>query len=118
MISLNGNSFSELSDTSSIPYFLQMTSLLSVKWVRLSMLQGLVTSAGVGSESVICASRAAWVAHLERAVDEELIQLWHDFSSIFQRSKESDRLAVPSLELFGFFLACGIWKSIHPAALQ
>ena len=77
-----------------------------------------MTSAGVGSESVLCASRAALVTHLEGAAENELVQLWQDFSGIFQRSKGADRLVVPSLETFGFLLACGIWKSIDPTRLK
>ena len=77
-----------------------------------------MTSAGVGSESVIYASRAALVTHLEGSAEDELIQLWQDFSSIFQHSKGTDRLIVPSLESFGFLLACGIWKSTDPALLK
>jgi hypothetical protein len=100
--------------TSSVQYFVCTMPLLSIDWVRLPYLKGIATSAGVGSESVLCASRAAIVAYVRYSSKQQRISLWDDCFALIRFSLEDERLSVPSLELVGFLLENGAWDGIEP----
>lgn len=76
---------------------------MSESWLRLSLLEGYVTSAGVGSESLLRSSRLALVDYLESASSEAPARkLCDDLTELLGRCLSNDRLAIPILEVIGF----------------
>ncbi|KAI9675943.1 MAG: hypothetical protein M1829_003181 [Trizodia sp. TS-e1964] len=102
--------FNDVSHTASYSYFRQLLSLLSSPdgWIREPLLEGYVTSAGAGSESVVNASRLALIDFLDPISVESnssaftLTILYDIFLSILRGNIANDRVAVPLLEVLSF----------------
>jgi hypothetical protein len=93
---------------SSAEYFSQLFELLSVDWLRLSLLKGLITSATAGTEGLIRASRFALVEYIRRG-DEGMRKsrkttILKDLVSLLEETMEDDRYAIPAVEIFAFLL--------------
>ncbi|MCJ1383831.1 hypothetical protein MMC17_006945 [Xylographa soralifera] len=101
--------FSDVGQVSSVAYYLQLMSLSSMQWLRRSLFEGIVTSAGAGSETILLASRAAIVHTMEGIPLEERATLWDCLLSILQSGIQNERLVVPVLEVLGFLLATGLY---------
>lgn len=93
-------------------------SLLSVPWVRFHYVQGLVTTAGVGSESLLCTTRATLLDHLERVDEDLLVLLWQDLLSALQLVAQKERLTIPAFEVLCFLLENDVWGSLRPRLLK
>lgn len=105
--------FSDISQVSSTLYYSELMSLFSVQWVRTPLLEGMVTSAGVGSESILCASRAAMVTAIESSPHEYFVTFWECLLDLLKRNMGLERLAVPLLEVLGFILSIDVWDNTH-----
>lgn len=93
-------------------------SLLSVPWVRVPFVHGLVTTAGVGSESLLCTTRATLLAHLEQVHEDLLILLWQDLLRALQLDAQKERLTIPMLEMLSFLLGNGVWGRLDSSVLE
>ena len=102
-------SCSDIGQVSSVSYYLQLVSLSSIQWLRQPLLQGMVTSAAAGSETILCASRAAMVKALEGMPLNELASFWDCLLITLKSEVQNERLVVSVLEVLGFVLASGIY---------
>ncbi|KAI9679221.1 MAG: hypothetical protein M1817_005240 [Caeruleum heppii] len=100
---------------SSEGYYKQMLRCLTVNvaWLHLPVLEGFVTSAGAGSETVLQASRRALVdlLHRGRGTDQPLRSLSglsNALTQILKRHLTNDRVAVPTLEVLAFLFDMGL----------
>ncbi|KAI9780276.1 MAG: hypothetical protein M1839_006836 [Geoglossum umbratile] len=105
--------FVDAPQTASYRYFKVLLSQLSVLPLRLPTLEGYVTSAGLGSESVLRASRLALADHLEGLdvlgsnKDPQsygLKDICDGLLEILKRNTSNDRVAMPTLEVLAFLL--------------
>ena len=97
---------------------MQIMSLLSVPWVRVHFVHGLVTTAGVGSESLLCTTRATLLDYLEQVQEDLLILLWQDLSRALQLDGQKERLTIPVLEMLSFLLGNGVWGRLDSSVLE
>ncbi|KAI5285174.1 hypothetical protein KEM54_000767 [Ascosphaera aggregata] len=99
------------SETSSSEYFLQALQLLQIPSVRRQLLKGLATSASLGSESLIRASRHQFLKYLRGLYDElrciEVTKILNDLVDELYASLSDDRFAIPIVELIAFLLDAG-----------
>jgi len=93
-------------------------SLLSVPWVRVPFVQGLVTTAGVGSEALLCTTRATLLEYLEQAHEDLLILLWQDLLGALLLEGQKERLTIPVLEVLSFLLGNGLWSRLSSSILK
>ncbi|SLM39571.1 Tubulin-specific chaperone D, C-terminal [Lasallia pustulata] len=110
--------FSDVAQTSTVEYYQQLLSLRSADWIRLPLLEGYVTSAGVGSESLLRASRAALVDYAEHLHIADLVALCQDLMEILRRHIADDRLIIPALEVVAFLLDAGQFQRINNVELK
>lgn len=107
----------DISQTSAIDYFLQLLSLcphqLTQDWVRKPLLGGYVTSGGAGSESLLGASRAAFVMFAESLNLAALSVLCTFLTDLIQENISNDRLAVPTLEFVAFLFEAGVLQRLR-----
>ena len=110
--------FSDVGQVSSMVYYLQLLSLTSIGWLRQPLLEGIVTSVGAGSETVLLASRAAIVHTMEGIPFGERVTLWDCLLRIIHPDSQNERLVVPVLEVLGFLLATGLHGNTVPDLLE
>lgn len=96
-------------ETSSEPYFAQLLTLCHIPWLRPSLLQGLISSACQGTESIIRTSRAALVkfilSNTTTTNDANLgMLIYTDILNLLAQTLTNDRYALPALEILGFLL--------------
>ena len=72
------------------------------------LFNGYVTSAGSGSESVLQASREAFVACTVGCSPSELATYCTNIVNIVQDNPSNDRLVVPAVEFLGFLFDAGV----------
>ena len=72
------------------------------------LFQGYVTSAGSGSESVLQASREAFVAYTIGCSPSELNTYCNNIVDIVQDNLSNDRLVAPTVEFLGFLSDAGV----------
>ncbi|KAI9878754.1 MAG: hypothetical protein M1830_010607 [Pleopsidium flavum] len=109
----------DISQISLHEYFLQLLSLMSENWLRLPVLEGYVTSAGVGSESLLRASRLALVDYLGVVSDDHrILNICNDLTELLRRNLASDRLAIPLLEVLGFLFDAGILQQLDDGSFN
>jgi hypothetical protein len=82
--------------------------LLSVDWLRLSLLKGLITSATAGTGGLIRSSRFSLVEYISRG-DEVMrksrkTRILKDLVSLLETNMEDDRYAIPAVEILAFLL--------------
>ena len=99
-------------------YFQQLLTLCSKDWVRLSLLEGYITSAGVGSESLLRASRSALVDYAENLPASELVALCQDLLEVVRQNIANDRLIIPSLEVIAFLFDAGQFQRVNDADFE
>ena len=108
---------SDSSQTSTIEYFLQFLSLcsepLTQDWVRKPLLEGYVTSAGAGSESLLRASRAAFTSYTELLDLAKLATICTDLTDLIRENISNDRLAVPTLEFVAFLFETDVLQRLR-----
>lgn len=117
----------DASQSLSYPYFRYLLSLLdkNVPWLRFGLLSGYVTSAGVGSESVLLASRRALADFAESlplhdpTTDSRFTQsdLREGFKSLLHQNLSNDRILIPTLESLGFLLEANL-LGVTPPVLE
>ncbi|KAI9830641.1 MAG: hypothetical protein M1819_005451 [Sarea resinae] len=117
--------FTDLTQVSSLEYFRQLLSLLSnssLQWTKQSILEGYITSAGVGSESVLRASRLALARYADSlpltyeagsADSNSLISLFNDLSTVLRENSTNDRVAIPMLEVLGYLCDARITQKLE-----
>lgn len=98
-------------------YFLQLLSLcshhLTQDWVRKPLLEGYVTSAGAGSESLLRASRAAFILFTEPLDLATLVIHSTYLTDLIRENVTNDRLAVPTLEFVAFLFEAGVLQRLR-----
>ncbi|KAI9821625.1 MAG: hypothetical protein M1827_002206 [Pycnora praestabilis] len=116
--------FFDVSHTSSYEYYMQLLSLFhkQLVWVRVPLLEGYVTSAGVGSESLLRASRQALVDFADSLPDSggacSLTDLSNDLMEVLERSFTSDRVTVPTLEVISFMFETRVFHRLGGGNLK
>lgn len=99
--------YDHFSQVSSVDYFYQLLELLQVDWLRVPLVQGLITSASAGTEGLIRASLSAMVEFIEKKGDQRkvwTIRLIEDLATILEKNLADDRYAIPAMEIAGFLL--------------
>ncbi|KAL9046808.1 MAG: hypothetical protein Q9214_000450 [Letrouitia sp. 1 TL-2023] len=94
--------------TSTTDYFIRMLEIGNRKTFGLPFGEGFVTSAGSGSESVMQSSRTALLLHAEQASTSRLTRLFVILAKIIESRVSDERLIIPALVAFGFFLDAGV----------
>lgn len=98
---------SRIDDTNlmSMPeYYEQLLALRSIDWLRGYILEGCISSAGVGSESLVRSSRVALATYIDTLSASELARLSADLLTIISRGVSDDRIIVPALAVVAFLL--------------
>ena len=107
----------DIFQTSTVEYFLQLLSLcshhLTQNWVRKPLLEGYVTSAGAGSESLLGASRAAFTSYTEPLDLATLAIFCTYLIDIIRENISNDRLVVPTLEFVAFLFEAGVLQRLR-----
>lgn len=103
-----GRECNDIATTSSVEYYLQMLSLVPLEWVRIPLMEGLVTSAGAGSESVLRSARAAICTYIMNIDDAKLKDLLDALVKILKAKPPKERLLISVLEVLGFLFETGI----------
>lgn len=85
-------------------YYEQLLALRSIDWLRGYILEGCISSAGGGSESLIRSSRVALAVYVDISSASELAKLSADLLTIISRRVTDDRLIVPALAIVAFLL--------------
>jgi len=85
-------------------YFSSLILLLSLQQCREALLEGYVTSAGAGSDSVLKASRRALITYLASSTDQaeiatSLVNVFHQ-----ALTAQNDRIVIPLLDVFSLLL--------------
>ncbi|KAL1955206.1 hypothetical protein VTO42DRAFT_8918 [Malbranchea cinnamomea] len=101
--------YDHFNEVSSREYFLQLLQLLSVDWLRFSLLKGLTTSVSAGTEGLIRASRSALVEYINAIADakerlrvkEEILK---DLVTLLEIAIQDDRYAIPAVDMLSFLL--------------
>lgn len=90
---------------STLQYFTALLALLPLPQYREALLEGLVTSAGAGSDSVLKSARLALLSYLSSAPTEAQEDVASALLEVFSRSVAgSDRIIVPLLEVVALLL--------------
>ncbi|KAI9852129.1 MAG: hypothetical protein M1838_001753 [Thelocarpon superellum] len=114
--------FSDTSRTSTYPYFRYLLSLVPThEFLEVSVLEGIVTSAGVGSEPVLRASRAALACFADDRADQarfSVYDLGKVMTQVIRQNLHADRVLVPALETLAFLLECGVLQSLDDARFK
>lgn len=99
------NSRISYSDLMSTPeYYEQLLALRSIDWLRGYILEGCISSAGIGSETLIRSSRVALAIYIDASSATELANLSTDLLMIMSKYVTVDRVIVPALAVFAFLL--------------
>lgn len=98
-------------------YFRQLLSLcshhLTQGWIRKPLLEGYVTSAGAGSESLLRAARAAFVLFTEPLDLGTLATHCTYLTDLIRENTTNDRLAVPTLEFVAFLFEASVLQRLR-----
>ena len=89
--------FSDLAHTSSVPYFEVLLCLLSFDWARKPFLEGFVTSAGAGSESLVQATREAFDYYMATLFQEDSRTICMTVLDMLMKNASNDRLLLPTM---------------------
>lgn len=113
----------DVAQTSTAAYFEQLVSLGTrdyVKtWVRDDLLEGYVTSAGAGSETVLRASREGFAAHVKTLDKDGRLEILCSHIVLIMsqepthdRELPGDRLIAPTLEFLAYLSDSGILQRL------
>ncbi len=78
-------------------YFKQLSFMTSLEWARKPCLEGYVTSAGMGSESLVHATRAAFAQYNNILLPEKLHGTCMTVVTIFMDNLTNDRVLIPTM---------------------
>lgn len=107
-------------DATSTPmYFAQILSLYP--WYGCSLLEGYISPAGAGSESLLQSSRSALVSYTEQISADDLIAFCTELSIVIHKncgngpgqSASVDRIVIPALAVFGFLFDFGVLERVR-----
>lgn len=98
----------DIAQTSTTEYFRQLISFCDHGWIRAPLLEGFVTSAGAGSESVLQASRTAFVAYSDSCSAVALSMYCTTIIDVVHDNYSNDRLLLPAMEFLGFLFDAGV----------
>jgi hypothetical protein len=95
---------------SSQEYFTGLLPLLKFPHLREALLEGYVTSAGAGSDSVLKASRRALLQYFDSATLEHREEIATALVAVFQRAaaKMDDRITIPLMEVASLLIDTGL----------
>ncbi|KMU78807.1 hypothetical protein CISG_01847 [Coccidioides immitis RMSCC 3703] len=100
--------YEHLSEVCTVEYFLQLFILLSVDWLRPSLLKGLVTSFSAGTEGVVRASRLALVQFIQEQAGDDSnrlkLNIFNDMMWVLESTMDDDRYAIPAVDTICFLL--------------
>ncbi|KAJ9208854.1 hypothetical protein DTO021D3_71 [Paecilomyces variotii] len=100
--------YEHFSLVSSPDYFRQLLELLQVDWLRLPLIQGLVTSASAGTENLIRSSRSALIEYIndqdKQRREAVVAQLIRESQLVLESNLEDDRYAIPAMDMLSFLL--------------
>lgn len=96
-------------------YFEQMLSLYSLGYLRMSLLEGYVSAAGAGSDSLLRSSRVALVSYAEQLSATDLMKFCDYLGNIIGQNLSNDRILVPALVVVGFLFDAGVFEPIREA---
>ena len=82
-------------------------------WIRKPLLEGYVTSAGGGSESLLGASRAAFTSYTEPLDLATVVSICTYLTELIRENISNDRLAVPTLEFVAFLFEAGVLERLR-----
>lgn len=103
---------SDVLQTSSVKYFRQLLFLTTLEWARKPFLEGFVTSAGTGSETLVQASRSAFVQYAATLPSEESHELCMAAIDIFMENAANERLIVPTMEFLVFLFDAHLLQAL------
>ena len=106
---------------SSEAYFSSVLQLLksnNPRYLSSAVLEGIISSAGVGSESGLRASRAALADALNNLDDPALLDVCTDILDIFQGNMANDRIIIPLLEVVAFLFDLGILQRLSSSLFK
>lgn len=81
----------------------------------MSLLEGYVSAAGAGSDSLLRSSRFALVTCAEKLSTTDLIQFCDHLSTIIGQNLSNDRISIPILLVVGFLFDAGVFEQIREA---
>ncbi|KAH7063445.1 tubulin folding cofactor D C terminal-domain-containing protein [Macrophomina phaseolina] len=121
-----GNEFElDASGTSSQEYFaraIQHLDANSYRVTRLAILEGYVSSAGMGSESVVQAARLALVGRLQALPTENddfsLLHVANSLVDVFKVQLTNDRVVLPLLEVLAFLLDMQVLQRLDGSSFK
>ncbi|KMU87941.1 hypothetical protein CIHG_05708 [Coccidioides immitis H538.4] len=100
--------YEHLSEVCTVEYFLQLFILLSVDWLRPSLLKGLVTSFSAGTEGLVRASRLALVQFIQEQAGDDSnrlkLNIFNDMMWVLESTMDDDRYAIPAVDTICFLL--------------
>lgn len=112
---MSHSEFMDVGQTSSLPYYYELLSLLKIDWLRQPLLRGFVTSTGTGSESVLRTSRAALSKYLAKLDSTNLVAFAKSLTTLLRDNLTHERLAVPILDSLAFLLQSNVIMTLKPA---
>lgn len=107
------DSIVDVNSTATSTYFEHMLTLYSLDWLRSSLLEGYVSAAGAGADSLLRSSRLALVIHIEQFSTTELVDLCHCFNGIVEQNLSNDRVLIPTLVVLGFVFDSGVFEQLR-----
>ncbi|KAL6719073.1 hypothetical protein ACLMJK_003308 [Lecanora helva] len=101
---------SDMAHTSSKSYFTRLLSMATLDWAAMDFLKGYVTSAGVGSESLIKTSRAAFTTYAHGLSSDELTTICVRILKLFIHNHRDERLSLPIMQFIVFLFEANIMQ--------
>lgn len=86
--------------------------------VQRTLLEGYISSAGMGSESLVQTSRKALADALNGLSDDKLVTVFTEFTIILKESISVDRVVLPLLEVFSFLLDVQIFQKLRDTGFK
>ena len=97
----------DLASVSEESYFLLLLKVGFHGPIGKRVLEGFVTTAGAGSESLLQASRSALIHFVSTLTDEELREYSGWLLDITRDNTTNDRILIPTMEVINFLLEAG-----------
>ena len=96
-----------MASVSCASFFERLLQLSHQAWLQPILLQGFVTSAGGGSETLIQASRTALLNYTSRLPLNRLETFCYCFVDILRSHLDDDRVLTPTMEVIAFLFEAG-----------
>ena len=91
-----------------------MLDLTQVEWLRLPILEGLVTCAGAGTETALRASRDSLLQMFADQREKEIDghpDVFEGLLDVLEAHLTDDRYAIPSVEVLAYLLNSGLMSA-------